>query len=309
MDLPNWPADGLKGRAAVRRWLQGVKAAPPAGSVAEFRARIEAVTANFAHMPSGTKRTVAAVGGLPGAWVDAPGARPDRVMLYLHGGTYVGGSSQTHAGLAARLSAACACRVFVLDYRRAPEHPFPAAVDDAVAAYDALRAAGWDGKQIVVAGDSAGSALAVDVALAATPAHAPAGLVLLSPWTDLAFTGPSFTALEAQDPWMNGPRLQRSAGMYLAGAAAKDPRASPLYAQLQDLPPTLVHVGADEVLLDDAVRFARRAKDAGVAVHLHVAPGLWHVWHLFASAMEEGQQAIADIGAWTRGLPAWGRKA
>ena len=196
--------------------------------------------------------------------------------------------------------------VFTADYRRAPEAPFPAAVEDAVQAFAAL-ADRLGAQRVAVGGDSAGSALACAIALArkAGGEAGPAALHLLSPWSDLAFTGPSFTALEAQDPWMSGARLRRSAGLYLAGADARDPRASPLYADWSGLPPALVQVGADEVLLDDATRLAERARAAGVRAELQVAPGMWHVWPLFAAALPEGQAALDAAAAWLRRLPGW----
>ena len=292
---------------ALRSHLRSVKAQPPAASIEEFRARIEALAAPFATLPDGCRTQPGNVGGVAGEWVHAAGEDPARAVLYLHGGTYVGGSSASHRGLAARLAKAAAAPVFTADYRRAPEHPFPAAVEDAQAAFDALAAQLRPG-HVVAAGDSAGSALATAVALhrKANRQAGPAGLVLLSPWSDLACTGASFTALEEQDPWMSGARLRRSAGLYLGGADATDRRASPLHADWTGLPPTLIHVGSDEVLLDDATRLAERARAAGVRVDLHVAQGMWHVWHLFAARLPEGRRAIADAGAWIRRLPGWG---
>ena len=288
---------------ALRAFLRGVKAQPPAASIPEFRARIESLLAPYG-MPQGTRVEPWPSGEL----VRGPGpVRGDRVLLWLHGGTYVGGSSATHRGLAARLSSAARCCVVTLDYRRAPEHPFPAAVEDTVAALRRLLDDGFSGSAIAVGGDSAGAALAVSACLAQREASAPqpAGLVLVSPWSDLAFTGPSFTAAEERDPWMSGPRLRRSASLYLAGADPTDPRASPLHADLRGLPPMLVQVGGDEILRDDATRLAQRAAQAGVPVDLEVAPGMWHVWHLFAPRLPEGQAAIDRAGAWLRALPAW----
>jgi epsilon-lactone hydrolase len=289
----------------LRAFLRTVKAQPPAASVDEFRARVEALLAPYP-APPGTRVEPVEAGGVPGELVRGPGpVRDDRVLLWLHGGTYVGGSSASHRGLAARLSAAARCAVLTLDYRRAPEHPFPAAVDDARAALDHLVGRHGAG-HVAVGGDSAGSALAIAACLARPPEwQPPAGLVLVSPWTDLAFTGPSFTAAEAADPWMSGPRLRRSAGMYLGTADPKDPRASPLHADLRGLPPMLVQVGGDEILLDDAARLADRARAAGVAVDLEVAPGMWHVWHLFAPRLPEGTAAIDAAGTWLRRRPGW----
>lgn len=290
----------------LRAFLRTVKAQPPAASVDEFRARVEALLAPYP-APAGTRVDTFHAGGVTGEFVRGPGpARGDRVLLWLHGGTYVGGSSASHRGLAARLSSAARCTVLTLDYRRAPEHPFPAAVDDAVAAYGELLR-DHAASEIAVGGDSAGSALATAVCLSArkTGTALPAGLVLVSPWTDLAFTGPSFSAAEAVDPWMSGPRLRRSAGMYLGAADPRDARASPLYADLRGLPPMLVQVGGDEILLDDATRLADRARAAGVTVDVDVAPGMWHVWHLFAPRLPEGQAAVERAGAWLRRLPGW----
>jgi len=295
----------------LRAFLRTVKAQPPAASVEEFRARIESLLAPYGP-PAGTHVEPVDAGGTPAEWVSGPGhVRQDRVLLWLHGGTYVGGSCASHRGLAARLSSAAGCRVLTLDYRRAPEHPFPAAVDDALAATRWLLGR-FPAAHVAAGGDSAGSALAIAAAIGqrgrlAPAAPALAGLLLVSPWSDLAFTGPSFKAAEGRDPWMSGPRLRRSAGLYLGDADPRDPRASPLFADLRGLPPMLVQVGGDEILLDDAVRLAERARAAGVAVDLEVAESMWHVWHLFAPRLPEGQAAIDRAGAWLRALPGWGR--
>lgn len=291
---------------ALRAKLQALKASPPAASIAEFRQRIEALTAPYATLPAGCTAQSEAVAGVPGEWTQPATARKGFAILYLHGGTYVGGSSASHRGLAARLAEACRARAFTIDFRRPPEAPFPAAVEDACRAYDGLSGRFGAGK-VLVAGDSAGSALATAVALHCKSAGRPlpAGLVLLSPWSDLAFTGPSFTARAEQDPWMTGPRLRKSAELYLAGADPHDPRASPLYADLRDFPATVVHVGADEILLDDATRLAQALQAAGVPCTLQVEPGMWHVWHLFAAGLPEGRQAIAALGAWSARLPGW----
>lgn len=291
---------------ALRAQLQDLKASPPAASIAEFRQRIEALTAPYATLPPGCTTHRETMGGVPGEWTTPANARPGFVILYLHGGTYVGGSSASHRGLAARLAEACKARAFTLDFRRPPEEPFPAAVEDACRAFDGL-AAQHGAHRVLVAGDSAGSALATAVALHSKSQRKPkpAGLVLLSPWSDLAFTGPSFTALAQQDPWMTGPRLRKSAELYLAHADPRDPRASPLYADVHGFPPTVVHVGADEILLDDATRLADHLRAAGVPCQLHVEPGMWHVWHLFAAGLPEGRSALAALGAWSARLPGW----
>jgi epsilon-lactone hydrolase len=294
--------------AELRAFLRSVKAQPPAASIAEFRARIEALLAPYGP-PEGTRTERVVADGVPCEWVSGPGAvRHDRALVWFHGGTYVGGSCSSHRGLAARLSAAAGCRVLTVDYRRAPEHPFPAAVDDALTVVRWLLRQGYAGHEVAVGGDSAGSALAIAATLAQRESSQaqPAGLVLLSPWTDLAFTGPSFTDSEARDPWMSGPRLRRSAALYLGSADPKHPRASPLYADLHGLPPMLVQVGGDEILLDDATRLASRAAAAGLDVDLDVGGGMWHVWPLFAPPLPEGREAIDRTGRWLRGRPGWG---
>jgi len=274
------------------------------GDLQELRNATEQLLSQFPPPPEVTLRS-ANTGGVP-SFLLAPDPGLPPTMLYFHGGGYVMGSAFGYRGLAGALAMAAEACVVVPEYRLAPEHPFPAAVEDSVAALRGLLAAHPAG-HVAVGGDSAGSALAIAACLAQREAGGPqpAGLLLASPWTDLAFESPSFTAAEARDPWMSGPRLRRSAGLYLGDADPHDPRASPVHADLRGLPPMLVQVGGDEVLLDDAVRLADRARAAGVPVELEVAPGMWHVWHLFAPRLPEGQAAIDRAGAWLRALPGW----
>jgi acetyl esterase/lipase len=237
-------------------------------------------------------------GGVDAEWVCAPGAASDRFVLYLHGGGYVIGSVKTHRDLMARLSRAAKSRVLGLNYRLAPEHPFPAAVDDAVAGYKWLLAQGAKPGRIAVAGDSAGGGLtaATLVAIRDAKLPTPAAGALLSPWVDLEGIGESMTTRAKIDPVVQKEGLVGMAAAYLQGQNARTPLAAPLYADLKGLPPLLIQVGDAETLLDDSKRLEARAKAAGVSTKLEVWPEMIHVWQLFASFLPEGQQAIEGIG-------------
>jgi acetyl esterase/lipase len=265
--------------------------------VEEMRARMEEMTA-LAPVPAGTEHRPQDAGGVPGEWVYAPSARPRRVILYLHGGGYVIGSARTHRGLVARLSAASGARALSIDYRLAPEHPFPAAVEDATAAYRWLLEQGLSPTEIVIAGDSAGGGLTVAalVALRDSGDPLPAAGVCISPWVDLEGVGESMTAKAHVDPMVRREGLLQMAAMYLAGASPRSPLAAPLHADLAGLPPLLVHVGTAETLLDDSNRLAARARAAGVEVEIERWEDMIHVWHAFAPLLPEADQAIRRIG-------------
>ena len=252
------------------------------------------------HAP--VKRTPVSAGGVEAEWLDAPGARADRVVLYLHGGGYVLGSVNSHRDMIARLSAAANARALGLNYRLAPETPFPGAVDDAVSAYRWLLDQGITPGHIVIAGDSAGGGLTAATLLAirdrALPR--PAAGALLSPWVDLEGTGESMNGGVADDPMVRKELVSSMAPPYLNGADPKTPLAAPLHADLRGLPPLLIQVGRREVLLDDSLRFAQKAQRAGVDVTLEVWPGMIHVWQIFASELEEGREAITRIGAFVK---------
>lgn len=270
-------------------------------SVEEMRAGIEMLCAVFP-APADVRVEAVHAAGVPAEWVTAPGATADRIILYLHGGGYVIGSVRSHRELASRLSRSAAARVLVIDYRLAPEHPHPAAVEDAVAAYDWLLAQGVSPGRIVVAGDSAGGGLTVAtlVALRDAGRPLPAAGVCLSPWVDLEGIGESMTAKAAVDPMVQADALKRMAGMYLGQLDPRTPLAAPLYAELSRLPPLLIHVGSAETLLDDSTRLAERARKAGVDVTLEVWEDMIHVWHVFAAMLPEARQAIEGIAAYVR---------
>lgn len=242
-------------------------------------------------------------GGVPAEWVTAPESRDDRAIVYLHGGAYVLGSIETHRGLVTRLARAAGARVLSVDYRLAPEHPHPAAVDDALAAWRYVRAGGIAPEAGGFAGDSAGGGLTAAALVAARDAGdpLPAAAACMSPWLDLTLTSPSITAKAEEDPMVELERmLVPAAAAYLAGADARTPTASPLFADLAGLPPLLVQVGTAEILLDDSLGFAERARAAGVELELEVAEDHPHVWQAFADVLPEGAEAIERIGAFFR---------
>jgi monoterpene epsilon-lactone hydrolase len=248
------------------------------------------------------KRRVVSARGVPAEWLEAAGARTDRAILYLHGGGYVLGGVDSHRDMIARLSAATGARALGVDYRLAPEHPFPAAVEDAVSAYRFLLDEGVTPEHLAIAGDSAGGGLAAATLLAIRDRGIPlpAAAALLSPWVDLEGAGESMNGGVSDDPMVSKGLVELMAPAYLNGASARDPLASPLHANLRGLPPLLIQVGRRELLLDDSTRFALAAQRAGVRVTLEVWPGMIHVWQIFASELEEGREAIARIGEFLR---------
>ncbi len=240
------------------------------------------------------------VGGVPGEWIIAPGAASHTVVLYFHGGGYVMGSIDTHRDMISRISRASGARVLAVNYRLAPEHPFPAAVDDGVTAYRWLLSQGLDPGCTAIAGDSAGGGLtmATLVALHDAGDPLPATAVCISPWVDLTNSGNSVQTKAAVDPMVSQESLQDFAMNYLGNTDPTTPLASPLFADLEGLPPLLIQVGTAEILLDDATRLAARAEAAGLEVTLEQGAGLMHVWHWFAPMAPEGAQAIERLGAY-----------
>lgn len=250
----------------------------------------------------GAKTTKVDAGGVRAEWIDAPEAEKDRVIEYFHGGGYVLGSIDSHRDMCERLSRAAKARVLALDYRLAPEHPFPAAVEDATAAYRWLLAEGYSPKKIALAGDSAGGGLtfATLLALRDRKQPMPACATPLSPWVDLEGNGESMMTKADVDPMVQRPMIHQMATTYLAGKSVRDPLAAPLHGDLRGLPPLLIQVGGRETLLDDAVRIADKAKQAGVDVTLEVWDAQIHVWQIFASRLDEAEDAIRKLGAFIR---------
>ncbi len=236
--------------------------------------------------------------GVPGEWVIPEGVGIERVILYLHGGAYNAGSTHSHRALAANIASAANALALTIDYRLAPEHPYPAALVDAVSAYKWLLEQGIPSQQIVITGDSAGGGLAIAllVALREHRQPMPAAAVVLSPWTDLADSGKSWQENADVDYLIHGGKLREAARIYLKGVDPQTPLASPVHANLEGLPPLLIQVGSEEVLLSNSTRLAENARLSGVEVTLDVWDGMQHVWQFAANFVPEARQAIEKIG-------------
>ena len=252
-------------------------------------------------VPDDVQVTEVTAGGVPAHWLTAPGAGPGRVLLFLHGGGYELGSLRSDGELAARLGRASGMRVLFPEYRLAPEHPFPAAIDDVLAAWRWLRTQGLDAASLAVAGDSAGGGLAAALLVATRDAGQalPAAAVLMSPTVDLTSSGASMTERADQDPISTPAMLRQFAAGYLAGADPTTLLASPLFASLAGLPPLLIQVGTADLLLSDSERLAAAAAQAGVDVTLQVGEGLPHVYQLLLGT-PEAAAATEQIGKFLR---------
>ncbi len=275
------------------------KALPPGTSIAERRSLMEKFAFRVADDITVEQLTVA---GRSAEWLRAPNANTQHVLLYLHGGGYVIGSPNTHRSLAGELSRAAQARVFLPDYRLAPEAPFPAAVDDAVAAVLWLYGQGVSPACLAVAGDSAGAGLtaATLIALRDRQLPLPRAAVCISPWSDLNCSNASYQTRAAADPMITTDEITLMAGAYLHSADPKSPLASPNRGDLTGLPPMLIHVGRDEVLLDDAIVLHEAARSVGVDSTLEIWDDMIHVWHAFHPMLPEGRQGITRVGAYLR---------
>ena len=264
------------------------------GTIANQRARQERST-KFARLPADVRCRPDDAGGVPAEWIEAPDPGPG-LILYLHGGAYALGSINTHREFVARLASAAGERCLVLNYRLAPEHPYPAALEDAIAAFHWLQTQDYDPSQIIIAGDSSGGGLALAILLALRDAGEPlpAGAVCISPWTDLAATGASIKSKANVERILDPGSLEKYAKYYASEQDLTNPLISPHYADLSGLPPILIQVGADEILLDDARRCAARAQEAGVTVTLEVWDEMFHVFQL-VSFLPEAKEAVEHI--------------
>jgi len=271
------------------------------GRLAELRAEYEEL-AEGNRLTGGVNREAVVAGGVSGEWVSGAAPSGGGVVLYLHGGCYGMGSVESHRELMTRIAIAASMRVVGINYRLAPANPFPAAVEDASAAYRWLLEEGIEAHRIVIAGDSAGAGLAIaaTIKMRDEGVALPAALVCISPWVDLAVMGESMESKAAEDPIVSRAMLSEWAKLYLGKNDARTPLASPLYAELRGLPPMMIQVGSAEVLLDDAKGLAERASAAGVETRLEVWPEMIHVWHSFAAVMAEGREAIEGIGRFVR---------
>ncbi|HET6875015.1 MAG TPA: alpha/beta hydrolase [Acidimicrobiales bacterium] len=286
---------------AVMRASRQTASGNPAPSIEELRSGMEQMLAALPPVPGGRVEPVDA-GGVPAEFTfPEDGRQTAGTLLYLHGGGYFQGSPVTHRRLVTALCLAAGMRGLSIDYRLAPEHRFPAAVDDALAAYRWLTGPeGEDPARVVVAGDSAGGGLsaALLVALRDAGDRLPAGAYLLSPWTDLAATGDSMRTRADADPMIDPSDTEAVGRRYAGDRDLRDPLISPLYADLTGLPPLLIHVGDAEVLLDDATRMADRAAGAGVPVEVEVWPEAFHVFQMMVGLLPEADEAVAQAGAW-----------
>lgn len=281
--------------------MKAVRARPPA-DIHEARLVLDRA---FGEYKAASEVTIFDIdaGGVPCQWITAPDVPQDRLIIYFHGGAYAACSPTTYQDLISRLSRASGAAALGVDYRLAPEHVFPAAVDDSIAVYKWALGHGFDPAKIVLAGDSAGGQLVLSVLLASRDSGVPlpsAG-VCFSPWVDLECTGESMAANDHLDDFIKYGGLSTRAESYLGDANPRHPLASALFADLRGLPPMLVHVGSAETLLDDSTRLVKLAEQAGVDVTLKIWEDMVHVWQVFASILPEGQQSIEEAGEFIRG--------
>jgi acetyl esterase/lipase len=256
----------------------------------------------FLKPPKDVQISPTTLAGVLGEWLTPSSlVARNKVMIYLHGGGYVVGSPATHRSFIARVAKACSIRAFSVDYRLAPENPFPAALEDALAVYRQVLNHGIDPNNILFAGDSAGSglALATLISLRDSGLPLPAMSVCISPWTDLALTGESIKTCADRDPYITYESLLLR-DHYVGDNDHKSPLISPLYADYDGLPPMLIHVGTDEVLLNDSTRLATQAKACGVDVQLRIWAKMWHDFPMWAPYLPEANQAIAEIAAFVK---------
>lgn len=279
-------------RNFLRPWLTG-------GSLEQQRRRFASLAPR--RLPSRLRVEPVTFGnGLLGEWVTPAGTTTERVIYYVHGGAFIACSCATHRLLAGNLAQAAGIRALLIEYRLAPEHPFPAQLEDVLAGYRWLLATGISAQHVIIAGDSAGGALTLGalVALRDEGTPLPAAAVCLSPATDATQSGESFTGRAKDEALLTVPFCRQAITMYLGEQDRRMPRASPLFADLHALPPLLIHVGTHEMLFDDATRFVEKARSAGVDVTLKIWDGMWHLFHAFD--VPEASQAIAEIGTFMK---------
>jgi acetyl esterase/lipase len=292
----------LKHRHLLRFQLKRTTRVDWNTSVQHLRQDAEKGAGFFGKLPADFELSPVTINGLPAEWMMPAQAERDKVIFYVHGGGYVLGSIQAHRAIVAKFVKGSGIGAFVFDYRLAPEHTFPAAIDDSLKAYRFLLAEGIRPANIICVGDSAGGGLCLATLLALKDQDIPlpAAAVVLSPWTDLKNTGESFQT-KAQVDTITWKEAQTVFSKYYAGDNDPGlPWISPLYGDLHGLPPMLIYVGGDELLLDDSTRFAKKAKDAGVDVTLKVGEGMFHCYPACAPLFPEASQAMAEICAFIK---------
>jgi acetyl esterase/lipase len=289
----SWNAELL--RFALR--LVNRKSGRPLQPAAKVRKRLRRIEPFVPGPPKGTKTSALQANGIPAVRIDVPQARRDRCILFFHGGGYAFGSAPLYRDFMWRVGIAARASVLYFDYRLAPEHPFPAALDDAVHVCRWVTTQ-FEPQRTAFVGDSAGGGLVLATMkkLRDQKGTLPRAAVAISPWTDLAMTGQSLRTNYKADPMLDAAQFPMIAKRYLGNADPRNPYISPVYGDTAGLPPTLIQAGSDEVLLDDAVRMADAMRAAGCEIELEVWPRMPHVWHLYARILPEGRQAIERIG-------------
>ena len=291
-------------RAKFIRWLTGryiKKLNLGEAPVPKMRARLDQL-GRLGRKAKGVAIEETEIAGLHAEWYRPQQPLAGKVFLYLHGGAYALGSCDSHRALATRIAAAANVETVLPEYRLAPEHPFPAGLEDCVAAYRALLDKGYTADDIIVGGDSAGGGLAVATMLQLRH-HGlplPRAAVLLSPFLDVSASGESMQTRADQDPWFEPDKIGVVIRHYCPGEDLRNPLLSPVFANVAGLSPTLIHVGDDEILLSDSTRFADKLRAAGIDVELEIFPELWHVFQLFIGAMPESKVAVGKIGGFVR---------
>ncbi len=284
--------------AEYRRLVKGLfRFKPPVSDgPAPYREGLEQ-TARLFTVPKDVVCRPDTIAGVPAEWVEPPNARSDALLLYLHGGGYYMGGISSYRHFVTRFAQIAGMRTLHLDYRLAPEHPFPAAIEDTTAVFRWLAEKVIPAERIVIAGDSGGGGLTLATLLSLRDAgHAlPRAAAVISPWTDLTCSGESMRTMQSKDPIIDATRSSHVAGWYAGNTPREHPLVSPMFADLRGLPPLLVHVGTDEVLLDDSTRFAERAKAQGAPVSIEVWEEMIHVWHYYAAWVPEAREALAGI--------------
>jgi monoterpene epsilon-lactone hydrolase len=278
-----------------------IAARPRATEIAQMRLDSDARGKAFGLADDVTVQPVSA-NGVKAEWTSTPDADPANAILYLHGGGYVICSLDSHRHLAAEVGRASGARTLAIDYRLAPEHPFPAPIEDTVAAYRYLLDSGLKPNRIALAGDSAGGGLVIGSMLAIREAGLPLPACgwCISPWVDMEALGGSFADRAETDPTVQKATILMMAGLYLGDADPRHPHAAPLYGDLRGLPPLLIQVGSVETLLDDSIALARKAGVAEVPVSLQIWPEMIHIWHLFFPVLSAARRAIASGGSFVR---------
>lgn len=272
-------------------------------SLEEIRAGGGLTSLPPAILPGGTSIEPLSIGGLPAEWVVPAKPEPGVAVLHLHGGGYVSGSAELHRMLTAWLARSAGARVLAPNYRLAPEHPFPAALDDAVAAYRYLLSSGYSQRRIAVSGDSAGGGLALALVMRLREAGEPlpAAIVLMSPWTDLELKNPSCQGKADVEALLRVETLRDWAAWYASGERLSAPLLSPVNGDFSGFPPMLIQVGSEEILLDDSLVLERKATASGAEVNLTVWDGLWHCWQALGGLVPENDDSFAQVGRFVRG--------